>query len=394
MSEPARVGEHHAEVVELIPVVRRVVAARVSDPTAVEDLVQETLTRVLPVERRLDATALAPYAIVTARNLVRSHARREERGRRHLHRLADRERPVEPEEVVVEDEEREAMAAALARLPPLERQSLLSHEVEGVDTAALAEEVGGTPGATAARLARARARLRVEYVLALRGVELPTVRCKPVLLALSAGDQRRQRALGAGEHLLACPSCSDLSAPLLARRRVLAGLLPWLGLDRLARAVARRTREQPARTAATTAVAVGVVALTVGLAVSGDEAPAPPPPLFVRGDRPIPLSGARPLAPYAGRQVEARGVEVQAVPANEGFWVGASEAERVWVQLIGEGESPFRVTTRQRVSFVGVLVPNSPAFLEAAGVPVSSGRGQLEQQGHHVEVPVGALRRT
>jgi anti-sigma regulatory factor (Ser/Thr protein kinase) len=40
-----------------------------------------------------------------------------------------------------------------------------------------------------------------------------------VLLALSAGDRRRQRDLDAGGHLLACTWCARLSEPLLDRRR-------------------------------------------------------------------------------------------------------------------------------------------------------------------------------
>ncbi len=78
----------------------------------------------------------------------------------------------------------------------------------------------------AAQLARARARMRVEYVLVLRGVELPSDSCRSVLLALSIGDQRRQKALDAGSHLLSCATCAELSEPLLARKRVLVGLLP------------------------------------------------------------------------------------------------------------------------------------------------------------------------
>jgi serine/threonine-protein kinase RsbT len=59
----------------------------------------------------------------------------------------------------------------------------------------------------------------VEYLLELEQAEPPTARCRPVLLALSAGDRRRQRDLDAGGHLLACGWCARLSEPLLDRRR-------------------------------------------------------------------------------------------------------------------------------------------------------------------------------
>jgi serine/threonine-protein kinase RsbT len=42
------------------------------------------------------------------------------------------------------------------------------------------------PGAVRIQLARTRARLGLDYLLALRRVELPTARCRPALLALAA----------------------------------------------------------------------------------------------------------------------------------------------------------------------------------------------------------------
>ena len=55
----------------LIPIVTRVVRARVTDASLAEDLVQETLVRVLARANRVAPGMLEPYAIVTARNVVR-----------------------------------------------------------------------------------------------------------------------------------------------------------------------------------------------------------------------------------------------------------------------------------------------------------------------------------
>jgi RNA polymerase sigma factor (sigma-70 family) len=209
----------HDDVLELAPLLRRVIAARVRDGQVVDDLVQETLTRVMSARRRLEPRTLAPYAVVTARNLVRSLATSEDRGRRHAHRLIDLREPMLPEEETLRREERQAITTALARLPEQDQQALVAHEVEGMDTAALAASRDSTPGAVAAQLSRARAKLRVEYLLELEQDEPPTARCRPVLLALSAGDRRRQRDLDAGGHLLACAWCARLSEPLLDRRR-------------------------------------------------------------------------------------------------------------------------------------------------------------------------------
>jgi RNA polymerase sigma factor (sigma-70 family) len=207
----------HDDVPELAPLLRRVIAARVRDRQVVEDLVQETLTRVMAARRRLEPRTLAPYAVVTARNLTRSLATSEDRSRRHAHRLIDLREPILPEHEALRREESRAITAALARLPQQDQEALVAHEVEGTDTATLASSRDSTPGAVAAQLSRARARLRVEYLVELEQAEPPTARCRPVLLALSAGDRRRQRDLDAGGHLLACDWCARLSEPLLDR---------------------------------------------------------------------------------------------------------------------------------------------------------------------------------
>jgi RNA polymerase sigma factor (sigma-70 family) len=209
----------HDDVVELAPLLRRVIAARVRDHHVVEDLVQETLARVMATRRRLEPRTLAPYAVVTARNLTRSLATSEQRSKRHAHRLIDLREPALPEDEALRREETRAIATALGKLSQHDREALVAHEVEGTDTTTLAASRDSTPGAVAAQLNRARARLRVEYLLELDQAEPPTARCRPVLFALSAGDRRRQRDLDAGGHLLACSWCARLSEPLLDRRR-------------------------------------------------------------------------------------------------------------------------------------------------------------------------------
>jgi serine/threonine-protein kinase RsbT len=150
----------HEDILELEPLLRRVVGARVRDRDTVDDLVQEALARVIAVRERLDDEAVVPYAIVTARNLVTSLAREEERGRRHRPRLVDPSEPERPEDAALRNEEAAAVEAALAGLPDHEREVVVAHEVDGVDTATLAEARSSTPGAVGVQLARTRARLR------------------------------------------------------------------------------------------------------------------------------------------------------------------------------------------------------------------------------------------
>jgi serine/threonine-protein kinase RsbT len=160
---------------------------------------------------------LEPYAIVTARNVIASMWKEQDRHRRNEHRVVDLLPVPAPDEDLLKQEERDAVSSALGRLSDRERHTLVAHEVSGQDTRSIGTELGLTPGAVAAQLNRSRARLRVEYLLALRNEEPPTDRCRPVLFALSVGDRRRQRELDAARHLLECDVCAAVSQPLLER---------------------------------------------------------------------------------------------------------------------------------------------------------------------------------
>jgi serine/threonine-protein kinase RsbT len=199
--------------------VRRIIGARVSDDATAEDLVQETLARVLAAAGRVEPGMLEPYAIATARNVVASLWREQDRHRRNQHRVVDLRPPDAPDADLLAAEENSAVARALGRLSERERNVLLAHEVAGQDTRTMAGELGSTAGAVAAALNRARARLRVEYLLAMDDADPPTDRCRPVLLALSGGDRRRQQEVDSGQHLLECDLCARLSQPLLERGR-------------------------------------------------------------------------------------------------------------------------------------------------------------------------------
>ncbi|HET9646721.1 MAG TPA: sigma-70 family RNA polymerase sigma factor [Microlunatus sp.] len=204
-------------VTGLLPIVRRIVGSRVADAAQAEDLVQETLVNVLAKAHRIAPEMLEAYAIVTARNVVKSMWAQRDRQRRNQHRALDFSADPAPDEQVLKTVDAEAISQALTRLTERERATLLAHEVAGQDTRSLAEGLGVSAGAVAAQLNRTRARLRVEYLLALHGVEPPTDRCRPVLLALSSADRRRQLEVDAARHLLECQVCAGLSEPLLQR---------------------------------------------------------------------------------------------------------------------------------------------------------------------------------
>jgi serine/threonine-protein kinase RsbT len=194
------------------------VGARVKDPHLVEDLVQESLARVMAARERIEPGKLPHYASVTARNLVASMAAGNDRARARTHLLVEDKGDESPVAEVIVQEERSTVTAALAKLPAEERDLLVAHEVQGRSTATIAAGRGTTPGAVAARLYRARANLRVEYLLVAERIDPPTDRCRPVLRAMSNANRRRQDELDASGHLLECEACARLTSLLFERR--------------------------------------------------------------------------------------------------------------------------------------------------------------------------------
>lgn len=239
-------------------------AARVRDPHLIDDLTQETLLHIARSERQLSPDERRAYAVVTARNLLASHFRRRSVHDRHLHRLLEDDAGADPERRLLEREETDALAAAMSRIDPDERNLLVRHEVGGTDLATLAAEADVSSGAIARRLARARANLRLEFLLVFRRSALPTQQCRPVLLALAAGDRRRQAQLDAADHVAHCPVCASLEGPMTHRdRRVAAWLLVPLG--NALRRVRRALRARWARIIAAVVLAAGVGGLTFAI---------------------------------------------------------------------------------------------------------------------------------
>lgn len=398
--QPVRDQPDEADLRAVLVAVRRVAAARMSAPADVDDVVQETAVRVWDVRWRLERGALLGYGVAVARNLVTSTERRGELNRRHAPRLTDPERAGDPAAGVLRDEEHAALRSALLALRDDDRRLLVQHEVDGADLAELARRRGTSSGAVAARLARARARLRVQHLLAYRRVRLPTPRCRPVLEALSLGDRSRQRSLDVGGHLVDCEVCADLAEPLIHRDRTLTVLAPFALLLALPAKAWAWARANPLPA---TGSAVGVGAVAVAVAVAGGSAAPPtavaapaavsptpvpaavpspvPTTLSVGGAAILPSTRVGSLRRYAGRPATGTDVSVQAVPADEGFWVGAGPGRRVWVQLAGPGESPVTVRPGQRVSFTGRVVttalPPSMGMTAADAAEIRAAGGYL-----------------
>ena len=98
------------------------------------------------------------------------------------------------------------------------------------------------------------------------------------------------------------------------------------------------------------------------------------------------------LCRFVDRPVRAERVRVLSVPADEGFWVGTSERDRIWVQLTGAGESPYDVDKGDRVDFTGEVVRTPPGFPDRVGVSDAEGGGQVRDRCAHLAVPQNAVR--
>ena len=152
-----------------------------------------------------------------------------------------------------------------------------------------------------------------------------------------------------------------------------------------------------------TAVAAGAVVVGVAVATPGEPTapplavttvtaappapPAPPVPAAITVDgRPLlPLPPGDDLAPWAGREVEVRAARVLSVDADEGFWIGEGDTQRLWVQLVTPVESGQQVRAGDAVTFTGQVVANGAGFPERAGVDPAEGADLLEREGHHLE---------
>lgn len=98
------------------------------------------------------------------------------------------------------------------------------------------------------------------------------------------------------------------------------------------------------------------------------------------------------LRTHLGKAAVGTAVRVQSVPADEGFWVGTSVTDRVWVQLIGAGESPYTVKAGDTLTFSGTVTAHDGKFASQVGVDTSEGAAQLTSQAAHITVAQNAVR--
>ncbi len=147
---------------------RTVVAARLGEPQAVEEVVQEVALAAVAQQAPLsDPAKVAPWLYRLAVRQALLYRRRQGRRRklidRYLRSRAWREGPaasVDPLEWLIGRERREQVRRAVAELPARDREILMLKYGDGLSYRELCERLGISHSAVEARLHRARGRLR------------------------------------------------------------------------------------------------------------------------------------------------------------------------------------------------------------------------------------------
>jgi hypothetical protein len=110
------------------------------------------------------------------------------------------------------------------------------------------------------------------------------------------------------------------------------------------------------------------------------------------GGTAVPLDGAAgPLTGLALGPAQGVRLPVQDVAADEGFWLGTGPGRRVWVRLVGGGESPQQVKVGDSVSFQGRAVRLQPGGAAQLGLSPDEGSEELERLGGYLQVDRSGL---
>ena len=149
---------------------RTVVAARLGEPQAIDEVMQEVALAAVAQKAPLqDAAKVAPwlYRLAVMQSLL--YRRKQGRRRKLNDRYAERTRPTErdvrqaePLEWLLSEERRAMVRVAMQRLPQRDAEILLLKYTQDWNYQAIADHLGISESAIEARLHRARKRLRSE----------------------------------------------------------------------------------------------------------------------------------------------------------------------------------------------------------------------------------------
>jgi RNA polymerase sigma-70 factor (ECF subfamily) len=147
---------------------RTVVLARVGEPAAADDVMQEIATAAITKGHQLrDPTRVAPWLYRLAIMTALQYRRRQGRRRKLIERFVERSPPTDadtrerdPLHWLLADERKSLVRAALKQLPKRDAEILLLKHTEDWSYRELADKLGLSESAVEARLHRARQKMR------------------------------------------------------------------------------------------------------------------------------------------------------------------------------------------------------------------------------------------
>ena len=137
---------------------RRYVRARTSRADVVEDVVQETLSRLVHQGRVQKLLSVYALGFRIAANLLVDHHRRDRRYVAEREEEPASQAPL-PDRVLAGRQELAVLQQALATMPPLRRDVLVRRRLQGQSCAAIARELGLSPKAVEKHITRGLADL-------------------------------------------------------------------------------------------------------------------------------------------------------------------------------------------------------------------------------------------
>jgi RNA polymerase sigma-70 factor (ECF subfamily) len=149
---------------------RPIVAARLGEPQAVEEVLQEIALQTVKRPATWNAVASRPgwlYRVAIRQCLLyrRRHGRQRRLIENYAHsRVAKDDSAADPLAWLLADERLEQVRRAVSRLPARDAELLLLKYTHDMSYAQMAQRLGVTTSAVEARLHRARARLRQELL--------------------------------------------------------------------------------------------------------------------------------------------------------------------------------------------------------------------------------------
>jgi hypothetical protein len=120
---------------------------------------------------------------------------------------------------------------------------------------------------------------------------------------------------------------------------------------------------------------------------TADSADVQPGKVTAGGATVYPLQDDLTVADYDGVEVMGRDVPVESVVADEGFWIGTSADDRIFVRVTGTGtESAPDIQAGDTIDFDGVVVTHDDGFAQEVGVERNEGAQRLTALGGHIEI--------